>query len=261
MRALEDWYWWFVARRRAALRFLEDYAPPGRDLTILDAGCGTGALLEAFQSCPATAAVGLDFAEEALRFCRQRGHARLVRGDLTALPFEDARFDVATALDVIEHVPDDVSAVREIARVLKPGGLLVATVPAYPFLWSAHDVALHHYRRYRLSQAMRLISGAGLVVVKGTYLLSLLFPLAAGQRLLTRRRGGPAHAGLPPVPGWLNSFLIRLQWLELQMARKANLPWGLTVAIAARRPDKHVGGQAAGAIPHDRLPALSPENR
>src|SRR5947208_349797 len=141
MRALEDWYWWFVARRSAALRFLADYLPRETPVRILDAGCGTGALLEALRHDPGRESVGLDFAEAALQFCRQRGYDRLVRGDLEALPFADARFDAVTALDVLEHVPDDHAAAREIARVLRPGGVLVASVPAYRFLWSSHDVA------------------------------------------------------------------------------------------------------------------------
>jgi SAM-dependent methyltransferase len=239
MRALEDWYWWFVARQTAALEFLTTCAPARRPLDILDAGCGTGALLERLQAMPETRVLGLDFAEEALQFCRQRGHSRLVRGDLTALPLKDASVDVVTALDVIEHVGDDAAAAQEIVRVLKPGGVLIATVPAYRFLWSGHDVALHHRRRYRLGQVQQLVAAAGLELAKGTYLLTALFPVAAAQRLMARLRpSGQAVAGLPPVPRWLNRMLIRLQRAELAVARRARLPWGLTVFVAARKPER-----------------------
>src|SRR5438067_3051164 len=221
MRALEDWYWWFVARRTAALRFLADYAPRVEPCRILDAGCGTGALLEALRAEPGRETVGLDFAEAALQFCRERGYDRLVRGDLTALPFAGAQFHAVTALDVIEHVEDDKAAVGEIARVLRPGGILVATVPAYRFLWSGHDVALHHYRRYSRSEVVALLIGAGLEIEKSTYMLTGLFPIAALQRLLARlRRGREAAAGLPPVPRWLNALLIHLQRAELALARR-----------------------------------------
>src|SRR5262249_42972179 len=160
------------------------YASPANSREILDAGCGTGALLEALRADPANRAVGLDFSEAALQFCRERGYDRLVRGDLTVLPFPDARFDVITALDVIEHLDDDAGAAREIARVLKPGGILVASVPAYRFLWSGHDIALHHRRRYQMSEMTGLLRSAGLAIEKSTYLLTALFPLAAAQRLL-----------------------------------------------------------------------------
>ena len=236
MRALEDWYWWFVARRAAALRFLSDYAPSGDPRQILDAGCGTGALLEALRRLPDFEAVGLDFSEAALDFCRERGYGRLVRGDLEAMPFTGAQFDAVTALDVIEHVPDDIAAAREIARVLKPGGILVASVPAYPFLWSNHDVALHHRRRYYRAGMVRLLEGAGLRIEKSTYLLTALFPLAAAQRLAARMVRPAAEAGLPPVPQWLNRFLVALQNAELSISRRVNLPWGLTIMVVARKP-------------------------
>jgi len=236
MRALEDWYWWFVARRSAALRFLDDYLPRDGTSRILDAGCGTGALLDALRAQPGREAVGLDFAEAALQFCRERGYERLVRGDLEALPFAEARFDAVTALDVIEHVPDDAAAAREIARALKPGGILVASVPAYPFLWSGHDVALHHQRRYYRAEMVRLLENAGLRVERSTYLLTALFPVAAVQRLLARLFRRAARAGLPPVPAWLNRALIALQHAELSLSRRVNLPWGLTIMVVARKP-------------------------
>src|SRR5262245_8973175 len=105
MHALEDWYWWFVARRTAAGCFLRQYAPPrsagGGPLRILDAGCGTGGMLDLYRTWPDAQATGLDLSPAALNFSRGRGHAHLVAADLTALPFRDATFDVVTALDVI----------------------------------------------------------------------------------------------------------------------------------------------------------------
>jgi SAM-dependent methyltransferase len=247
MHALEDWYWWFVARRAAAARFLRDFAPPpvaGHPLRILDAGCGTGGMLDLYRSWPDVEATGLDFAADALRFSRERGHARLVAGDLTALPFRSASFDVVTALDVIEHVPEDAAGVREIARVLRPGGILVASVPAYPFLWGRHDVALHHQRRYYSRPFRRLVEGAGLRTAKQTCLLTFLFPLAAPARLFARlcgtARSEPPgkrmQAGLPRVPPAVNRALITLQNAELSVARRVSLPYGLTILLVARKP-------------------------
>jgi SAM-dependent methyltransferase len=237
MHALEDWYWWFVARRAAAARFLRDHAPPERPLRILDAGCGTGGMLDLFRGWPDAEATGVDLSPEALRFSHGRGHRRLVGCDLTLLPFRSGSFDVVTALDVIEHVPDDVRAISEISRVLRPGGILVASVPAYAFLWGPHDEALHHQRRYDARQFQELVHAEGLRVEKQTYLLSALFPLAAAMRLATRgRKPESAAAGLPRVPRIVNQALIHFQAAELAIARRASLPFGLSVLAVARKP-------------------------
>jgi SAM-dependent methyltransferase len=238
MHALEDWYWWFVARRAAAARFLKDHAPPERPLRILDAGCGTGGMLDLYRGWPDVEATGVDLAPEALSFSSGRGHRRLAGADLMLLPFRTGAFDAVTALDVIEHVPDDARAVSEIARVLRPGGILVATVPAYQFLWGPHDEALHHQRRYHGDQFRELIHGSGLRVERQTYLLAALFPLVAAQRLATRRRDTPKDAGaaLPLFPPAINRALIGFQAMELALARRASLPFGLSVLVVARKP-------------------------
>jgi SAM-dependent methyltransferase len=236
MYALEDWYWWFVARRAAAARFLRDHAPPERPLRVLDAGCGTGGMLDLLRTWPDTIATGADLSPESLRFTRERGHRRLAGADLALLPFPDGSFDGVTALDVLEHVPDDARALREIARVLRPGGVLVASVPAYPFLWGPHDEALHHRRRYRAGDFGRRVRENGLLVEKQTYLVTALFPLAAAARLAARGRKAKESAGLPRVPGFVNRALIGLQAAELAVARRVSLPFGLSVLTVARKP-------------------------
>jgi len=237
MYALEDWYWWFVARREAAGQFIRDHAPPERPLNILDAGCGTGGMLDLFAKWPDAVATGADVSADALRFSHGRGHRRLVGADLMLLPFRSGTFDVATALDVIEHVPDDARAVQEISRVLRPGGILVASVPAYQFLWGPHDEALHHRRRYAGNEFRSLLEASGLRVERQTYLLSALFPLAAAVRLATRgRKPDEAAAALPRVPEFINRSLIGLQAAELAVARRVSLPFGLSVLAVARKP-------------------------
>lgn len=247
MYALEDWYWWFVARRAAAARFLRDHAEAvaeDQPLRILDAGCGTGGMLDLFGTWPDTEATGLDFSPDALSFSHSRGHQRLVGGDVTQLPFRSNTFDAVTALDVVEHISNEEGALGEICRVLRPGGVLVASVPAYQFLWGPHDVALHHCRRYNAQQFREAIHRSGLRVERQTYLLSALFPLAAGMRLATRgRKQESAEAGLPRVPGFVNQALIGLQAAELAVARRVGLPFGLSLLAVARKPvavPKHV---------------------
>jgi SAM-dependent methyltransferase len=246
MRQLEDWYWWFVARREAALRFTGDYRPSSLPLRILDAGCGTGALLDRLQSWPGVELYGLDYSGQALAYTRQRGHHHLIQGDLTRLPFPDGTFDVVTALDVVEHIREDEGALREVNRILRPGGVLLVSVPAYRFLWGPHDTALQHFRRYTRREMATLMRRAGFRVSKLTYLLALLFPAFVAQRLLARLHPAPDHpkAQLVRVNQLVNRFLIRLQALELAIARHLSLPFGATVFCVAQKPGS--GVQAFG---------------
>jgi SAM-dependent methyltransferase len=238
MRQLEDWYWWFVARREAALRFTEDFRPRYEPIRILDAGCGTGALLDRLEGRPGVEVYGLDFSGQALAYTRQRGHVHLVQGDLTCLPFPDGTFDVVTALDVVEHIREDERALREVNRVLRPGGVLLASVPAFRFLWGPHDTALQHFRRYTAGEMGTLLRRTGFRVSKLTYLLMLLFPAFVAQRLLVKLRSRKAdpHAQLVRVSESVNRFLIRLQAAELAIARKLSLPFGATVFCVAQKP-------------------------
>ncbi len=241
MHQLEDWYWWFVSRREAAIRFLRDALSDQARIRVLDAGCGTGGMLDLFSRTPGFESTGADICPDALRFCRNRGHTRLVAADLTALPFESESFDAVTSLDVLEHIEADFDAAGEIARVLRPGGVLVAIVPAYQFLWGPHDVALHHKRRYGAGQLPQVLERAGLKVERETFLLTLLFPAAVAARMLARwrHRGDQAEsAGLPPVSAALNRLLIRLQAAELALARRCTLKFGLSIVVVARKPLK-----------------------
>jgi SAM-dependent methyltransferase len=237
LHAFEDWYWWFVARRRAALQFARDFGPPPGPIRVLDAGCGTGSLMEQWGHFPDVEVTGIDLSPEALEFSHRRGQDRLVQGDLTTLPFASGTFDLVTALEVVEHVESDEAALAELCRVLKPGGTLLLSVPAYRFLWSSHDVALHHKRRYTAHRIVASLARAGLDSTKVTYLLSFLFVPIALWRLVDRllHRTEQAHAHLAPVPPGVNRLLIHLQNLELALARRINLPFGVSLFCVARK--------------------------
>ena len=232
MYRLEDTYWWFLGRHRLAADLLDRGFERRRDLRILDIGCGTGAMSVRLAAWGQV--VSADFSPLALAFSRRRGLHRLCAADAMRLPFRDASFDAVVALDILEHLPDDAAAAREIRRVLRPGGRLVATVPAYPSLWSAHDVALMHQRRYVAPQFRRLMEEGGLTVRRLTYATTLLFPIAWTVRMLTRRSPTP-KANLVALPGAANRLLVGVTQAENALLRVCDLPFGLSVCCVAER--------------------------
>lgn len=235
MYNLESFYWWFVARRK----LLRDLIATERNLpanaTILDVGCGTGlnhSVLSQFGRV-----FGADSSETALKFSRDRGVENLVMSDAENLQFADETFDLVTALDVLEHTNDDRAALAEIARVTRPGGRLLATVPAYGFLWSEHDEALHHRRRYTGHELRNKLTNAGFVVERSTYFIHLLFfpiLLARIWQNLTKKNleAKTSHIILPK---WVNSLLIRILDFERLLIRGFNLPFGVSLVCIARK--------------------------
>lgn len=232
MFELEDTYWWFSARRSLALRLLEAYGSSSS--RVLDLGCGTGAVLD--QLSKRACAVGVDFSPLALEFARSREPFNCLLGDGTALPLQSDTFDAVVGLDVFEHIKDDQKAFEECFRVLRPGGVLILSVPAFKFLWGPHDIALHHFRRYRKNEAAEKLKSAGFEVVKSSYSVFLLFPIVVLIRILEKRKIQNAKASLPKLPGWMNQLLIGLQAWEASLLLRFSLPWGSSVIVAARKP-------------------------
>jgi SAM-dependent methyltransferase len=231
MREAEDTYWWFVSRRRLAIRWLKEAAPAGK---VLDVGCGPGALLADIQED--RDAYGLDFSPIAISLGTQRGLRNLVEGDAQDIPFPDGMFQAVVTLDTLEHVPDDRKALAEIHRILAPGGALILNVPAYMWLWGPHDVALHHCRRYTPTEVSARVEEAGFEVLRISSGVFVLFPVVVGIRLRDRVfRRGRASVSLPPVPGWLNHLLVLLMDWEGRMMSRVRWPWGSSVSVLARK--------------------------
>lgn len=238
-------YWWHVGKRSIVYGALNRYLPPGKgrsDRNALDLGCGTGMNLDHLGRY--ATAYGTDYFEEALHFCRERGHTLLAQADAAALPFASEQFDIITALDVLEHLDDDLAALRELKRVSRPGGLMIISVPAYRLLWTYWDDILGHRRRYTVGSLRTAVQQAGLEVRKISYSNTLtLFP-ATAVRLLksvrhksaeTRRAGYEPESDFMPVPAWLNRLLILYYRLEARLLRKYGLPFGLSVICVAQR--------------------------
>ncbi len=238
MHAMEKEYWWFQGRRRVILDTLKQHCKTGdcSNQVILDIGCGTGMMLEDLQKMGS--ATGLDFSMVALEYCKNRGISKLGRADVRHIPVKDNSVDVITALDLIEHIEDDHGLMAEFQRVLKPGGIAIMSVPAHKKLWSGHDVALHHFRRYEKPEFRQLIEGAGLKTRKYTYGMATAYLPAILVRSYKNLRGqkNDGHSTDEfPIPGWLNGILKKSVEAESVWLKRWNLPIGLSLLCVAEK--------------------------
>ena len=235
MYKLESFYWWFVARRRLLESFVREITREFERPTILDVGCGTGINFSVLSEYGDT--FSSDASEEALKFSKSRGIDGLVRSHVETLPFSASTFDVITALDVLEHIDDDLAALDEMLRVTRPGGVLVITVPAYGFLWSEHDEALHHRRRYAASELRNKLTNAGFEVERISYYISFLFFPILIMRFAQSLSKKSIHAKTSHVilPNWLNSLLIGILGFERRLLRWINFPFGVSIVCLARK--------------------------
>jgi SAM-dependent methyltransferase len=233
MLAADELHWWYRGRRRV-LRAAIDRLPLVVGARLLDAGCGSGRMLDELARYGRV--WGVDLSSEAVAAARSRGH-EVVRAAIESMPFGDGAFDLVTCLDVIEHTCDERDALAELRRVTRPGGLLIATVPAYQALWSWHDEVNRHFRRYDCTALRAAARSTGWDVVGDTYFNSLLLAPAAAVRLAQRNRGSHARSDLALTPPALNRLLELPLRLESQViAAGARLPAGLSLLAVLRRP-------------------------
>jgi SAM-dependent methyltransferase len=230
----EDRHWWYRGRRKVLERVVEDLRLPAR-ARILDAGCGSGRnMVELARHGTVT---GVELADASVSLARERGAGEVIAGSVLEMPFEADSFDLAASLDVIEHLEDDLTALRELRRVVAPGGSLLITVPAYQWLWSGHDEINHHFRRYTRRSLQRAGEAAGWHQVRTTYFNSLLLPAAIMLRVLDRFSRKTTESSLdlwvPPQP--LNWLLERPLQLEAAMiGRGGRIPAGLSLLAVFR---------------------------
>lgn len=219
---LEDEHWWYRERRHLLRRRVRELAP-GQALDIGAAGGGNTRVLESL----GWDVLALEFSKEGAQVARERG-LQVIRADAQRLPIEDESLDLVTALDVLEHLPDHERAAAEIHRVLRPGGVLVAAVPVDQRLWSEHDVAVGHERRYEPRDFLALLQGAGLEIVEARSWMVLLRPAVAWRR---RSSSGSDLDEPHPLVNAALTGVVRLERV-LPVSRAP----GVSVFVTARRP-------------------------
>lgn len=228
-------YWWYQVRSNLLHSALAESVGDCR--RILDVGSADGPSVEWLHEHGSV--ISLDIDPRGLRT------PRAVCGSILRLPFRSDTFDLVSAFDVIEHCAPDVDAVREVARVLRPGGRMLISVPAYRWAWSAHDVANGHEHRYTRSRVVDVVERAGLSVRRATYAFTAVFPFFAAERLarkvvgkLARKTVGPADiVSVPRLPPTVESMMRSLTRFDHHALRRGwDLPFGSSILVAAVKP-------------------------
>lgn len=241
---LEADHWWFQGRRAIFVSLLDRFV--GRrsdsDRLLLDLGCGVGGMLGPMAEYGK--ALGTDVTFKGLEHCAARGFPRLLASHGTHAPFRDDSLDCITAFDAIEHIEDDVGALREMHRALKPGGVVIASCPAYQFLYANQDRVTHHFRRYTRGGLVAKARSVGFEIEQASYINFWLFPLILPAVLLIKLKEKLAppddatagsNVGIG-IPGWANAMLSAIFRSEAKVLARVSVPVGHSVFIVARKP-------------------------
>ena len=243
----EETHWWFRGRKRIFShmipRVLADTAcSNGESPRILDLGCGMGGMLDELEAHGD--AFGLDIAQEALLHCTERGYSRVFKGHGNQLPIPDASLDLVTAFDTIEHIPQEMETLEECFRILRPGGHLIVSVPAYQWLYTHQDRMVHHQRRYTAGDLRRKLRSLGFRVRRASYINFFLFPLILPVVLLIKLKQAIfkpsdddyfSNASIK-VPAWINSLLFFIFSSERHLISALSIPAGHSLLAVAQKP-------------------------
>jgi SAM-dependent methyltransferase len=234
MNRVEDSHWWYVGRRAILESFLEGIIQKSKfqNPKILDVGCGTGGNLEMLEKFGA--AEGVDVSDDALEFCKSKG-LTVHKGLAEKLPFADESFDVVTALDVIEHLDDDVAGLKEMRRVLKTGGKTLIFVPAFMWLWGVQDDVSNHRIRYTKKQIVQRLEDSGFEIERATYANWTFFAPILGGRTLMRITGIKPESENNVNVSALNGAFGKLFGAERFWLKNFNFPFGVSIVVVAKK--------------------------
>lgn len=232
----EHFYFWNVGRREILDEALSRNLEEQRNLEILDIGCGPGGNLLFLDKYGRV--TGLDVSEEALRFAKAKGYEEVIQAGAEKVPLPDGAFDLISCLDVLEHIEKDDRVLREIFRLLKPGGILLLTVPAHPFLFGPHDRFLGHLRRYRTKEALDKIKGAGFTIREYTHFVTFAVPINFLRKVIDavfRQKSNEARTYDVEPPRFINAFFLFILRLEKRFIRCFRLPLGSSLLVVSRK--------------------------
>lgn len=238
MFRMEEDYWWYLGLRDLVWLYIGQFEKKQNTLKILDAGCGTGKFLE---TCGNYCAYGIEISEEAFKYLKRRKIKNVVRSSISHLPFNKGVFNLIISLDVLYHarVKKDEDVLIEMYRLLAGDGLIILNLPAFEFLRSEHDQAIHTKQRYTVKDIQNKLEQAGFTIEKITYRNTFLFPVAALVRLLKRVsliKGAEARSDLRLLPPWLNKLLFLLLLIENRLLYYGvKFPFGLSVFCIAKK--------------------------
>jgi SAM-dependent methyltransferase len=225
-------HWWLTGKYEIICRFFQEYGADGG--FVLDVGCGPGNLMKKISALTNGRLVGLDLAPKGLDYAKVGHIPNLVLGDMTKGPFKQGSIDFILAVDVCEHVDDDLGLLKEIYRVLKPRGRALLAVPAHPVLWGEHDERFGHFRRYYLGDFQRLVKKAGFAVLRITYMQSYFFlPFLFFRKV--KALIGSHSQDFFPFPHLLNRILHQIVSSEYVLLRRHSLPIGTNILCVAEK--------------------------
>jgi SAM-dependent methyltransferase len=234
MNRVEDTHWWYVGRRAILESFLEGIIEKSKieNSKILDVGCGTGGNLEMLEKFGA--AEGVDVSDDALEFCKSKG-LKVHKGLAEKLPFADESFDIVTALDVVEHLDDDIAGLKEMFRVTKTGGKSLIFVPAFMWLWGVQDDVSNHRIRYTKKQIVERLEKAGFKVERATYANWTFFAPILGGRTLMKITGIKPESENNVNVSALNGVFGKLFGAERFWLKNFDFPFGVSIVVVAKK--------------------------
>ncbi len=230
----EKIHWWFAARRTLFMKELTKWGVP-KDAKVIDIGTSTGTNLRMLKDNGFTNFIGVDLNKDAIAFCHDKGFEQVFEANACSVPFEDDTFDVVLATDIIEHIDDDIAALNEIQRILKPGGVAVVTVPAHKILWGANDDFSHHKRRYTRTTLNRQIAQSGLNIEKEYYFNFILYMPILLARVLGRLLNWGADMERSTKNSMINNILFHIFSADIAVAPHVHMPFGVSIFTLLRK--------------------------